>query len=210
MKVAILSESPADEAAVRVLVEAVLDEPAEDVCLPRLRSRGWPSVRQVLPGILRHVHYHTDADALVVVVDSNGTPVIVKDDWDANPLASKCRLYQLHDVLEATKANLTPVSGKAPIKTALGLAVPAVEGWYLCGANPNVSENAWVLGLQSRKQPYTKNGLKEQVYGTDRPSIHLETEKAVKAARRLAGDVAQLERRFPIGFGSLANDVRAW
>ncbi len=210
MKVAILSESPADEAAARVLVEAILGQPTENVCLPPLRSRGWPSVRQVLPAVLKHLHYQTDADALVVIVDANGTPVITKDDWSADPLASNCRLCQLHEVIERTKANLRTVSGKAPIKTALGLAVPAVEAWYLCGVDRNVSENAWVLGLQSHNQPYTKNGLKQQVYGTERPSIQLETEKAVEAARRLASNIDQLGRLFPVGFGSLVADIRAW
>jgi hypothetical protein len=37
-------------------------------------------------------------------------------------------------------------------------------------------------------------------------------EKRVMAdhARRLAADIAGLERRFPLGFGSLAKDVRGW
>ena len=54
MKVALLSESPADEAALRVLVEGVLRERVQFV-EPALRARGWPSVAQVLPAVLRHL-----------------------------------------------------------------------------------------------------------------------------------------------------------
>ena len=74
MKLAILSESPADEAAVRVLVEGVLKEPIVRV-EPQLRARGWPNVAQLLPAVIRHLHFNTDADALVVTVDSDDSIV---------------------------------------------------------------------------------------------------------------------------------------
>ena len=51
MKLAILSESPADEAAVAVLVAAALGRKFTRV-QPSLRARGWPSVAQVLPSII--------------------------------------------------------------------------------------------------------------------------------------------------------------
>jgi hypothetical protein len=47
-KLAILSESPADEAAFGILIESVLDRPFVRV-RANLRARGWPSVLQVLP-----------------------------------------------------------------------------------------------------------------------------------------------------------------
>ena len=74
MKLAILSESPADEAALRVLVEYVLGAPFTTVH-SALRARGWPSVEQVLPAILRYLHFQTEADGLVVVVDADDSPV---------------------------------------------------------------------------------------------------------------------------------------
>ena len=70
MKLALLSESPADEAALSVLVGYVLGAPFTRV-QPTLRARGWPSVEQVLPAILRHLHFNTEADGLIVVVDSD-------------------------------------------------------------------------------------------------------------------------------------------
>ena len=74
MKLAIVSESPADEIAIRVLVESVLGQQVRLVT-PTLRARGWPNVAQVLPAIVRHLHFNTDADGVVVVVDSDDTIV---------------------------------------------------------------------------------------------------------------------------------------
>jgi hypothetical protein len=44
LKLAVLSESQADEAAVRLFVEAILQIQTQPIGLPPLRSRGWPSV----------------------------------------------------------------------------------------------------------------------------------------------------------------------
>ena len=74
MKVAILSESSADEAAVRILVEAILNQQTEPIDL-YLRGHGWSSVRNVLPAVLKHLHYCTQAEALILVVDSDDSPV---------------------------------------------------------------------------------------------------------------------------------------
>ena len=74
MKVALLSESPADEAVLRVLVDAILGEPAQ-IAPAGYRARGWPNVLQVLPAVIRHLHFNTDVDTLVVTCDSDDTPV---------------------------------------------------------------------------------------------------------------------------------------
>ena len=75
MKVAILSESGADEAAVRILVGGALGREALSVAMPPIRTRGWPSVLQVIPTIMRYLHYRTDAEALVIVADANHSPL---------------------------------------------------------------------------------------------------------------------------------------
>jgi hypothetical protein len=67
-----------------------------------------------------------------------------------------------------------------------------------------------VHALASRKFPYTKASLKTLVYGTDRPSLQLETERATAAARRLAGSLDEVIDRFPNGFGPLASEIRSW
>ena len=75
MKVAVLSESPADEAAIRILVEGLLGRTIEPPPMPPIRSRGHDAVVASLPTVLKHLHYRTDAEALVVVLDSDRSPV---------------------------------------------------------------------------------------------------------------------------------------
>ena len=48
MNVALLSESPADEAALRELVAGVLRERPRFIA-PGFRARGWPNVAQLTP-----------------------------------------------------------------------------------------------------------------------------------------------------------------
>jgi hypothetical protein len=37
------------------------------------------------------------------------------------------------------------------LKIAIGLAVPAIEAWLLCGVDPHITEAAWINGL---KEPF--------------------------------------------------------
>ena len=119
-------------------------------------------------------------------------------------------MAELHKVLAEAQERLRPVASRANVKTAIGLAVPAIEAWYVCGLHPNVSEAAWIRALASGAFDYTRNDLKREAYGTDRPSLPMETRKAEEQARRLAAQLDLLERQFPIGFGALAADVRGW
>ena len=210
MKVAILSESDADEAAIRILLDGLLGVRIDLVGNLPLRSRGWPSVRNVLPSVLAHLHYHKPVDAFAVVVDSNSSPLHQGPTGQLCPDEDPCRLCQVRRAVNQVQGRLRPVPGRIPVKVAVGLAVPAIEAWYLCGAKTGVFEEAWARGLQSGRFPYTKNELKQSAYGTDRPSIGLETRKAGEHASRLSADLAQLKRLFPIGFGCFASQVRAW
>lgn len=209
MKVAFLSESPADEAALRVLVEFVLERRVT-VVAPHLRARGWPSVEQVLPPIVRHLHFNTDADALVVVVDSDDT-VVHNGEHEApgyhNPM---CRLCRLRTAFRRTQKNLPRARGRDRVLRGVGLAVPAVEAWYLCGRDATVTEEAWARGQEAGRAPYTRRELKARVYGTERPSLSWEIKRAVQEVNRHRGDVRRLENDFPHGFGALARDLRGW
>jgi hypothetical protein len=209
MKVAILGESSADEAAYRLLVDALLGIKTQPVANLSLRSRGWPAVFQVLPAVIKKLHYHTDAEALVVVLDSNHSPVHGTA-HDSGTVDSECRWCRVQSILRMEMGRLRSVHGREMLKTAAGLAVPALEAWLRCGLDPHVSEAAWVQGLRVGKEPYTKNQLKEAVYGTSRPSLGLETRRATEEATRLSANLALLETPFPQGFGALAGGVRAW
>jgi hypothetical protein len=207
MNVAVFSESLADEAAVQILVESILGEQIQPVSLPLLRTRGWPSISYDLPMVLKHLHYRTNAQGLVVVVDSDESPVHLSTHEQLGGADTQCRTCQLRGVVIQVQNQLRPIINRAPIKTAIGIAVPAIEAWYRCELDPHVMEAAWIQALQSGNYPYTKRSLKQDVYGAVRtPKMN----RAVEEARRLAQNLAELETWFPNGFGALARDVRGW
>lgn len=209
MKVVVLSESSADEAAIRILVNGILGRETQDVPSLPLRSRGWPYVRDVLPTVIKFLHYQTNAEALVVIADSDGSPLHQDAHDRAGGEEPECRLCQLRRVFKETKLRTVP--GRGELKSAVGLAVPAIEAWYLCGVDSHVSEATWARKLtQGERITYTKNSLKESAYGTEHPTLEIETRHAVAAATRLANNLSEIERLFPSGFGPFVNDVRNW
>ena len=209
MKIALLSESPSDEAALRVLVGYVLGAPFESVA-PPLRARGWPSVEQVLPAIVRHLDFNTAADGLVVVVDSDDSPVHTSAHDAPGYFHPQCRICRLRAVFRRTVKNLPPAHGRNHVLRAVGVAVPAIEAWLLCGRDTSITEAAWIEGQATGRAPYTRRELKWRVYGTERPALPFEMKRAVQEVSRHAGDVRRLENDFPQGFGSLARDLRSW
>jgi len=222
MNIALLSESPVDEAALRVLVEYVLGQKFNQIS-PSLRARGWPSVELVLPAILRHLHFNTRADGLVVVVDSDDTPVHTPDHEAPGYFHPHCRICRLRAVFRRSLKNLPkprprfgppdpahPALGRERVLRAVGLCVPALEAWLLCGRDTSITEEAWVTGQQTGRLPYTRRDLKWKVYGTDRPSLPHGLQRAVQEVSRHHGDIRRLEHDFPNGFGALARDLRSW
>lgn len=208
MRVVVLGESSADEAAVRVLVDEILGVQTTDAAVLNLRARGWPAVRDVLGAVMKQLHCHTDVEGLVGIADSNGAVVHVPQHDAFAGGEPGCRVCGLRRMIAGVR--LTPVAGRLPLKTAIGVAVPAVEAWYAHGIVPHLNEAAWSRALRDKVYPYTKLGLKETVYGTTRPSIQMETERALAEATRIVGRVDLLEQDFPGGFGALASDLRGW
>jgi hypothetical protein len=201
MRVAILSESSADESALRILVDALLGVKTTHVAM-NLESRGWPAVRNILPAISKTLQYRTDAEGLVVVVDSNHT--YLSGDEPKN------RLRDFRELVQRCQQQLKPVSGRVPLKIAVGVAAPAIEAWCLCKSNLQISEATWEKGLAEKREPYSKQELKKQLYGSDFRSLELMTRKMTEAAQEIAKDLSALERAFPNGFGNLANELRSW
>src|SRR5687768_605165 len=196
MKVALLSESPADETALRVLVTAVLREPPHFVA-PGFRARGWPNVAQLMPAVLRHLHFNTDTDVLVVVVDSDDSVVHTIGHDAPGYFHPHCRMCQLRAVYRQTTKKFPPAHGRDRVIRTVGVAVPAIEAWYLCGRDTSVTEAAWILGQETGHQPYTRAMLKQRVYGTDRPNLPQQTACAVREAQRQRHDLRRLENDFP-------------
>ncbi len=207
MKVALLSESPADETALRVLVGAVLKATPRFVA-PGFRARGWPNVAQVMPAVLRHLHFNTDTDALVVVVDADDSVVHVAAHDRPGYYHPHCRMCQLRALHRQTTKKLPMAHGRSRVMRVVGVAVPAIEAWYLCGRDASVSEEVWVTDRENGRTPYTRAELKFRVYGTDRPSLPYEIECALREVERHRHDTRRLEHDFP-GFAALAVDLRA-
>jgi hypothetical protein len=207
LKVALLSESPADETALRVLVAAVLPAAPQFVA-PGFRARGWPNVAQLMPAVLRHLHFNTDTEVLAVVVDADDSVVHTARHDAPDYFHPHCRMCQLRAVYRQTTKKLPPAHGRDRVLRVVGVAVPAIEAWYLCGRDATVTEAAWLTGQETGRLPYTRAELKARVYGTDRPSLPHETVCAVREAERHKHDTRRLEHDFP-GFAALATDLRA-
>jgi len=146
MRIAILSESTADESALRILVDALLGVKTIPVAT-HLESRGWHAVRNTLPAISKTLQYRTDAEGLVVVVDSNHT--YLSGDEPKN------RLRDFQELVQRCQQQLKTVSGRVPLKIAVGVAAPAIEAWWLCKSNSQISEAAWEKGLTEKREPYS-------------------------------------------------------
>ena len=202
MRVAILSESAADEKALRILVDAVLGvrtTPLQD--LP-LQARGYHAVREALPAIIKFVTFRTDAEGLVVVVDSNHSSL--------EATTGENRLREFGDLIAKTRAGLGARSGRPALLIAHGVAAPALEGWLLCRRDGQIGEASWEKGLRDQRDPYTKLDLKRRLLDVEFPSSELRLQKMTEAATEVASDLAHLERQFPNGFGTLARQLREW
>ncbi len=209
MKVAIFSESPSDEAALKILVEGIIGEEIEEVPYPnRLQSRGSGVLRDV-PIVLRGVYYNTEAEFLIIVRDSDDTPVHKKEhDEPNNKETENCRYCELRREVKSALENLTPTQGKENFKVAIGVAVPASEAWLLCGVNKHASETTWI-NRQEEKDFSTYNDrkrLKAELYGSNIASSETVIKRSTESAERLAANIEQLEILFPEGFGNMANE----
>jgi hypothetical protein len=140
MKVAILSESDADQAAVHVFVMGLVGADVELYGRP-FRTHGWSTVFNVLPNVLRELHYNTDVDGLAVVMDSDRTPPHRAEHDRPGGLNPACRMCRLRQVIEREQGRLT-ATGRRPVQVAVGLAVPCIEAWLCCGRDPAVTEAA--------------------------------------------------------------------
>ena len=210
MRVAVLSEADPDEASVTILAEGVLGVELRRVAFSTLRSRGWPSVRDLLPVVFRQLYYNTDAEALVMVVDSDDSPIHRSGHDEAGGADLSCRLCLLRQSVARVKSSLNPIPGRPMIRTALGLAVPAIEAWYRCGLDPRVNEAAWARALGGERIGYDRKSLKRDAYRMEPAPTSVRTAVAEESAKRLANDLESFERLFPDGFGALARDLRSW
>ena len=70
MKIAFYCESPADQTALAVITEGILGQALDPIYL---EARSVPAFFIALDGVFRGVHWDSDADAFIPVVDSDRT-----------------------------------------------------------------------------------------------------------------------------------------
>jgi hypothetical protein len=210
MKVAVLGESRADEEALHILTAAMLGRTTERIAGPSLRSRGWPSVLTVVPAVLTYLYYRTDAHGLVVIVDSNSSPLHELAHEAPGRLDGSCRWCRLREAVTVAIARLSRRPSRPMLNVGIGVAAPAIEAWYRFGVDPHVTEAGWLQTVGVGHGTHRKSELKQQVYGTDRPSLEVETRRAIEEATRLSRQLPELEAAFPRGFGALARALRSW
>lgn len=213
MKIAVFSESRTDEAALKILIEGVLGGEIEEVPYPnRLQSRGSGVLRDV-PAVLRGVYYNTEAEFLVIVRDSDDTPIHKKEHYEPdNKEFEVCRYCELHQAVEFTLENLAVKQRKENFKVAVGVAVPAIEAWLLCDVEPYANEAQWI-NRQKEKAFSTYNDrqtLKAKLYGSNITSSKNMIQCGTQAAEVLARNIKLLENSFPEGFGRMADEIRSW
>ena len=183
MKIGFYGESSADRVALAVFAEGILGKPPEPINKD-LEAHGVTGVLSALDGVFRGVHFNSDAEGLIIVVDSDDTELHEMHHDPLKVAGGGCRFCQIRNIITRAQNQLRPRQDRPELKVAIGLAVPTIEAWYLVGKNPQVGEAAWKVGLAGRP-PFTRQQLKKLVYGTDRPSLELETECAEREARRL-------------------------
>ncbi|WP_145260980.1 hypothetical protein [Planctomycetes bacterium Pan216] len=117
----------------------------------------------------------------------------------------------MRQIVASARKKLNPGRIGGELKVAFGIAIPCLEAWLLCGKDHGVSERAWIEAKRNnRSAPYPGQQLKQFVYGTDRPAGDVQRDRGVEEATRVASILDRLENDFPIGFGSLAKEIRSW
>lgn len=97
MKIEFFSESPADQAAMAVFVEGLLGAPPESIM--DLQAHGVAGVLNALDGVIRGVHYNSDAEGLVVVVDCDETEFHDSSHDTPGGGGERCRFCKLHKII---------------------------------------------------------------------------------------------------------------
>jgi hypothetical protein len=113
-------------------------------------------------------------------------------------------------IVQQTVANLAALPNRKPLNIAVGIAIPTIEAWLLCGNDSRGSEAAWHQSNAATQGPTYRKVLKVALYGSDISPQQKRNQIAREAATRLAQDINVLETHFPVGFGLLAQAIRNW
>lgn len=208
LRVAVLAESETDDAVAREIVAHVRRSPVEPVLVPSLQTRGWPAVLRQLPQVVRTVYYRSDADALVVLADTDaGVPHDPRTHGQPHP---DCRWCMLHAALARTLAQIQVTPGRT-LRVAIGTPVPAIEAWLLADHASRPSEAAWLQrgSTAGAGAVAYKRRLKQFAYGSAAPRTNAPTNASV-LIRGVLAKPGLLRTAFPGGYGPLEDAILAW
>jgi hypothetical protein len=158
MKIGYYCESPADQAALTIFAEGILGKPPEPINMD-LEAHSVPGFFSALDGVFRGVHFNSDAEGLIVLVDSDDSELHQPAHDTPGGSVERCRFCQIRKIIAQAQRQLKPRQGRPSLKVAIGLAVPAIEAWYLVGKEHQVGEAAWMTGGAAGKRPFTRPQL---------------------------------------------------
>src|SRR5713226_2943710 len=125
MKIGFYGESPADQAAMAVFAEGILREPPEPINMD-LEAHSVPGFFSALDGVFRGVHYNSDAEGLIVVVDCDDTELHSSVHDTPGSSEERCRLCRVRKIITQARKQLKARQGRPELKVAIGLPVPAI------------------------------------------------------------------------------------
>src|SRR5438128_3606915 len=120
MKIGYYCESPADQAALAVFTEGILGTPPEPINMD-LEAHSVPGFFSALDGVFRGVHYNSDAEGLLVVVDSDDTELHDPAHEAAAAGVERCRFCQARKIIVQAQRQLKVRQGRAQLRVAIGL-----------------------------------------------------------------------------------------
>src|SRR5260370_17261276 len=109
-----------------VFTEGILGEPPEPINMD-LEAHSVPGFFRSLDGVYRGVHYNSDADGLIVVVDSDDA-VLHSDAHDALGAAEdRCRYCQIRKIIQRAGNQFKPRQLSPNLKVPLCAPVPPIQ-----------------------------------------------------------------------------------
>jgi|GEM_PF-4293239 len=209
MKVALVTESEADDELLRIILQACLGTETQ-LHDSRLRVRGWPGIRNLIPTFLKHLHYLTDVNACAILADADLSPLYPPPHDQSHP---NCRMCDIDVQICETQRHLRPRNFSSPLRIAVCLAIPAIEAWLLNIEMPEINEAWWQQSCQSKPDSamhQRKLHLKRQLYGTDQPSNRAQITFIREHERAIIRELPRLTAAFSWGLKPFVDTVVQW
>ena len=208
MKAAILGESDIDNQLVWRIVQGIRGTDISRVEHPS-SVRSWPRLLYALPSVVKYLYYRTDADALIVIADSDKTEVHERGHDGRNQNCRHCSLQLESDLV---RAQLAPVEYRGDLRVIVVVPPPSIEAWFSLGDANCGTEGAWRQALRNGAIASLEiDRLKRLLYDEAAlRSSQRRLEHALQHADRLLARIDHVEAAFPDSFGRFVDTVRSW